>query len=650
MCGIAGFIDTGADASSANVLRHMTDCIAHRGPDAVGYLSEAPVFLGHRRLSIIDLSSAGRQPLANEDGSCHIIYNGEVFNHASLRPALVAAGHTYTGRSDTETILHAWEEYGADCVQHFRGMFAFAIWDKNKRRLFCARDRMGIKPFYYWHQGNVFAFASEIKALLEHPAVSARLNESAIQEYLAFGYTSGETTLFSGIQRLAPGHTLTVDIVDGKPAISIASYWDVPGPRDLGLKTEEDWTRELRRRLEETVEMRLMSDVPLGVFLSGGVDSSAIAAFMRRMTTGKVKTFTVGYDETAYSEVPWANEVAQFIGSEHHEVRVGMQDFFNALPRLVWHEDEPITWPSSVSLYFVSRLASEHVKVVLTGEGSDELFAGYARYGFYNQNYALAESYKKVPAGIRSAIRSFIGTTPLLRADLRRKVQHTVLGRDPDVTSLLFDNFYCAFSAEERADWLNGRVGEGDAYASVLRYWNNSSGRSLLGRMLYTDQKTYLAELLMKQDQMSMACSIESRVPLLDHTLVEFAASIPDNLKLRGSEGKYIFKKAVEDVLPNNIIYRRKMGFPTPLKAWLRDESARPLFDLLRDPSGVLAPYIDRDRLNELLNLHLSGSQDGTDRIWRLLNFQLWGEMYITGRRDRWWDGVMSPARMVSRV
>jgi len=652
MCGIAGFVDTTGSLTAGQTLRRMTSRISHRGPDDVGSLEDAPVFLGHRRLSIIDLSPLGHQPMSNEDGSCEIIFNGEIFNHAAIRPALERAGHRYRSRSDTETILHAWEEYGVDCVRHFRGMFAFAIWDRNRRSLFCARDRLGIKPFYYWQNDSTFVFASEIKALLEYPAISATLNQSLVSEYLAFGYTSGEETLFAGIRKLMPGHTLTVDITPRKLAVSIRSYWDVPGPDGpgspgAGLKSDQDWIRELRRRLEENIEMRLMSDVPLGMFLSGGVDSSAIAALMKRMVTGPVETFSVGYAEAAYSELSYARQVAGTIGTSHHEVVVGMEDFFNALPQLVWHEDEPIAWPSSVSLYFVSRLAAQHVKVVLTGEGSDELFGGYARYSFYSRNQRRAEAYKVVPGPIRSALRSFLATSSLLRADLRRKAQHTILGRDPDIRSLYLDNFYCAFSQGELGKWLRSSpsVAQADPYAHMLGYWDQAPARdSLLGRMLYADQKTYLVELLMKQDQMSMANSIESRVPLLDHTLVEFAAAIPDRLKLRGGEGKYIFKKAVEDVLPHEIVYRTKMGFPTPMRAWLMDKRAQPVFDLIRDKSGVLAELIDPAQLETLFSGHLSGREDNTDRLWRLLNLQLWGEMYLTGRRDHWWNGIMVPA------
>ncbi len=661
MCGIAGFVDTAAAPSAGQTLRRMTDRIANRGPDDSGLFAERPVFLGHRRLSIIDLSALGHQPMASGDGSRQIVFNGEIFNHAAIRQSLERAGYRYKSRSDTETILHAWEEYGDDCVSRFRGMFAFAIWDRTRQRLFCARDRLGIKPFYYWQSGTVFAFASEIKALLEHPAIGASLNEKLVSEYLAFGYTSGEETLFAGIRKLMPGHTLTVDIGDGRPAVSIAKYWDVPGADGAAitsdaltsatLTSDADWIGELRRRLEENIEMRLMSDVPLGVFLSGGVDSSAIAALMKRMVSGPVKTFSVGYSEAAYSELAWARRVADTIGTDHHEVLVSMDSFFNALPQLVWHEDEPIAWPSSVSLYFVSQLAARHVKVVLTGEGSDELFGGYARYGFYNRNHGRAEAYKRVPAGMRTAIRAFLATSPLLRADLRRKALHTILGRDPDIRSLYLDNFYAAFSRSERETLLSrSSVPQADAYAAFLGYWDQAPGTSLLGKMLYADQKTYLVELLMKQDRMSMACSIESRVPLLDHTLVEFAASIPDRLKLHGAEGKYIFKKAVEDVLPHDIVYRTKMGFPTPLRAWLMDERAQPVFDMLRDKGGVLADLIDPGQLDLLLQRHRSGREDGTDRLWRLLNLQLWGEMFLTGRRDRWWNGMMAPSGVPSAV
>lgn len=642
MCGIAGFVDARAGRDSLPVLERMTQAIAHRGPDDSGYFTAPGAALGHRRLSIVDLSR-GHQPMSNEDGSLTIIYNGEIFNHAELRPELERAGHVYRTRSDTETILHAYEQYGPECLARFRGMFAFAIWDSRSQTLFCARDRLGIKPFYYFHDGRVFAFASEIKALLEHPEISAAFDDSLLTEYLAFGYTSGDRTLFSGIRKLMPGHHLTVRLSDGRTSVETRQYWDVPPPPARPEHRDEtSWISELRNRLEETVRMRLMSDVPLGTFLSGGVDSSAITALVKQMSGGRVETFSVGYNETAFSELGYARQVADHLGTDHHEVVVGMTDFFDALPRFVWNEDEPITWPSSVALGFVSKLASERVKVVLTGEGSDELFGGYARYRFYEINQTWARRYGILPESFRRFFRAQVAGSRLLGADARRKLQHTFIGRGDGVESLYLDNFYSALShAEQRQMLVSARATEASPYAGFLRFWNADRPGSLLQRMLYADQKTYLVELLMKQDQMSMSASIESRVPLLDHTFVEFASRIPDNLKIRGGEAKYVFKRAVENLLPRDIVYRKKMGFPTPLRDWLRKDAARPLLRLLQSRDGLLASYIDAERLDSMIERHVSGFEDCTDRIWRLLNLQIWGEIFITGRRRHWEEGSL---------
>jgi asparagine synthase (glutamine-hydrolysing) len=641
MCGIAGFVNVRDSASpdrSTAVLSRMTGVIRHRGPDDSGTFADGRVFLGHRRLSIIDLA-AGHQPMTNEDGSVHIVYNGEIFNHTVVREELEKAGHVYSTHCDTEAIIHAYEQFGAACLDRFRGMFAFALWDSSRRRLFCARDRLGIKPFYYYWDGRLFAFASEIKALLEHPAISAKFEPDMLPEYLAFGYNSEERTLFAGIRRLMPGHHLTLDLSSPEPSFDIRRYWDVPEASGGNSLSDEDWIRECRRRLEETVRMRLMSDVPLGMFLSGGVDSSAIAAIMKRMVDGPVQTFSVGYAEQEFSELSWAKQVSDTIGTQHHEVLVGMDDFFNKLPDLIWHEDEPIVWPSSVSLYFVSKLASQNVKVVLTGEGSDELFAGYGRYAFYLWNSQWLKPYRMVPPPLRSAVRSFIAGSSLLSATWRRKLQHTFLGLGDTVESLYIDNFYSGLSAD--AQERLGLLGGPSPYANFLAYWNRRPGASPLSRMLYVDQKTYLAELLMKQDQMSMATSIESRVPLLDHTFVEFAAGVPDGLKLRGGTGKYIFKKAVEDLLPHDILYRKKMGFPTPVRQWLMNPAAEPLYAALRQKDGLIQNYLDSRAVAGLIDRHRSGFEDATDRIWRLLNLQLWGDMFVTGKKA---SGSLLPA------
>ena len=630
MCGIAGFVSNKAASSPESMLRRMTDAIAHRGPDENRYFTQGPAYLGHRRLSIVDLA-AGHQPMPNEDEKLWIIYNGEIFNHAEVRPELERAGHRYQTRCDTETILHAYEEWGPESIQRFRGMFAYAIWNRETKELFCVRDRLGIKPFYYFWDGETFVFGSEIKAILQHSAVRAEFNESVLPEYLSFGYTSDDRTFYRGIRKLMPGHWLRISFAGATPAFEVQQYWDVPRPIAGESRSDEEWIADCRHRVEETIRMRLMADVPLGMFLSGGVDSSAIAAIMQRMVTGKVKTFSVGYKETAYSELEYARETAKALDTDHHEVQIGMEDFFNALPELVWHEDEPVTWPSSVSLYFVSKLASENVKVVLTGEGADELFAGYSRYRFYTKNEQYLRYYKLLPAPLRQIIRSQVGVSPLLGAAVRRKLQHTFVGRGEDLESLYLDNFYSAFSAAEQKA-LHSMAES--PYGSYRQYWDADAGRSLLRRMLYADQKTYLVELLMKQDQMSMACSIESRVPLLDHTFVEFAARVPDHLKVRGSSGKYILKEAVKDIIPADVIHRKKLGFPTPLRQWLLDERAAQLFANLQAKNGFLAGYLDTDEIGRLLTRHRSGQIDATDRIWRLINLQVWGDS-VLGGRDR---------------
>jgi len=642
MCGIAGFVTLEPSPPQKSVLERMTGAIRHRGPDAFGYHQDEYASIGHRRLSIIDLAN-GQQPMTNEDRALWITYNGEIFNHADLRPELEKAGHRYATHCDTETVVHAYEEYGPACLERFRGMFSFAIWDRRARRLFCARDRLGKKPFYYYWDGRVFVFASEIKALLAHPAISPQLEESVLAEYLAFGYISDERTLFGGIRKLLPGHYLILDLSSARPEPQVREYWDVPTPDRSERRDDASWIRECRERLEETVRMRLMSDVPLGMFLSGGVDSSAIAAVMKRQFSGPVKTFAVGYPEAPYSELSYAAHVARSIGTEHHEVSVGMEDFFNALPRLIWHEDEPITWPSSVSLYFVSRLAAEQVKVVLTGEGSDEMFGGYARYHFYAWNQRWLRGYRLIPASLRRAIRSRVGATSLLKADLRRKLQHTFVGRGEDLESLYLDNFYAALSAAEQAALLRSR-GADSPYESFRRYWNRRDGCSPLEHMLYADQKTYLVELLMKQDRMSMAASVESRVPFLDHQFVEFSTRVPDRLKIRSGEGKYILKKAVEDLLPHDIVYRKKMGFPTPLRQWLLDPRAGSLYGILLERGGLLSSLVDPAALDRLIGRHVRGEEDATDRIWRLLTLQVWGDLFLTGKREQRWDGLMAAA------
>jgi asparagine synthase (glutamine-hydrolysing) len=633
MCGIAGILEFGRDArADASALREMCQVMAHRGPDDDGFYTDGPVGIGMRRLSIVDLAT-GHQPISNEDGSLWIVFNGEIYNHLSLREQLIARGHAYRTHSDTETIVHLYEEYGRDCVQHLRGMFAFAIWDRNKRTLFIARDRLGIKPFYYELTPERLLFGSEIKVVLSRGGIRPEFSRSALPEFLAFGYLSGEETFYAGIRKLLPGHTMEIG-PDGQS--DIRQYWDLDASSPHESRDESYYVRSYRELLEGAVNSHLMSDVPLGVFLSGGLDSSAVAALMTNIRREPIETFSVGYAEQTYSELPFARVVSDHIKSQHREVMVSEQDFFNALPHLIWHEDEPIVWPSSVSLYFVAKLARERVTVVLTGEGSDETLAGYTRYAFTLKNAVLDRAYRSVvPGALRRGLRNTVATSSLLGATLRRKLEHTFLAKDgASWASFYFDNFFSAFGEAEQSGLLTDdfarQFSPSTAYKNVLAHWEHSSGE-MLQRLLYTDIKTYLVELLMKQDNMSMAASIESRVPFLDHVLVEFATRIPREVQIRGLAGKRILKKAVEDILPHSIIYRPKLGFPTPWSGWLAGPRLETIREMLLEPRSLNRGYFRREAIERLFHEHRAKHRDNYDRIWRLLNLELWHRVCLEG-------------------
>ena len=631
MCGICGIFHVDRTRrADRNALAAMNCRITHRGPDEEGFYLDENIGLAMRRLSIIDLKT-GQQPVSNEDGSAWIVFNGEIYNHMDLRAELEARGHRIRSRSDTETIVHLYEEYGRECVQHLRGMFAFAIWDVAQRRLFLARDRLGIKPLYYRFESGTLLFGSEIKAILAHPGCQAQFRQAALPEYLAFGYLSGPETMFQGICKLPPGHTLELDEAG---RLKIEQYWDPPQPSDEPEHSERYYVEAYCDQLEGAVRSHLMSDVPLGVFLSGGLDSSAVAALMTRIRREPIETFSVGYEEEAFSELSYARSVAEHIGSLHHEVRVSRQDFFEALPKLIWHEDEPLVWPSSVSLYFVAKLARERVTVVLTGEGSDETLGGYGRYAWTILNAQLDRAYRSlIPAGLRRKVREFVAGSKHLDANTRRKLSHTFLQRDGACwSSFYFDNFYAAFSEADQNGLLarDFNAPPGAAYAGPLRFWESASG-DLLRRLLYTDIKTYLVELCMKQDQMSMAASIESRVPFLDHQVVEFALSIPSRYKIRGKSGKYILKEAMRGLLPGSIIDRRKMGFPTPITEWLLGPQLDSIEELLLSPRSLSRGLFRPEALRGLFAEHRSRQRDHADRIWRLLNLELWQRVCIEG-------------------
>jgi asparagine synthase (glutamine-hydrolysing) len=653
MCGIAGFVKCGQNASAdPAIVRQMCDVIRHRGPDDQGIYTDGGVGLGMRRLSIVDLAT-GHQPISNEDGSVVLVFNGEIYNHQALRAELITRGHIYRTQSDTESIVHAYEEYGRECVEHLRGMFAFALWDARNRRLFIARDRLGIKPLYYRLTPELFVFASEIKALLAYPGVRPEFNRRVLPEYLAFGYVSDEGTFYRGIRKLMPGHWLELS-AEGE--LRIDQYWDLPLTADEELHAESYYIHTYRELLEQAVNSHLMSDVPLGVFLSGGVDSSAVAALMTKIRREPIETFSVGYAEQTYSELPYARMVSRHLRSTHQEVSVSEADFFAALPKLIWHEDEPIVWPSSVALYFVARLARERVTVVLTGEGSDETLAGYTRYAFTLKNARLDRLYRAcAPKMIRQQVRNSISSSTLISAALRRKLEHTFLGKDgEDWTAFYCDNFFSAFGSADQHRLLTEDVARefeaGVAYRNVIKYWEQSCDRAMLERLLYTDIKTYLVELLMKQDNMSMAASIESRVPFLDHILVEFATHIPESVQLQGLSGKTVLKKAVEDLLPHEILYRPKLGFPTPWSGWLKGPRLDDIERMLLEPRSVNRGLFRRDVVKRLFEEHRSNYRDHYDRIWRLLNMELWFRICIEGESHKEWENVDTATRLAVRV
>lgn len=633
MCGICGVVFPKRAARRVNeaALVRMRDVLRHRGPDDSGLFIEEGVGLGHRRLSIVDVA-AGHQPMANEDGSLQIVYNGEVYNHADYRVELEARGHRYRTRCDTETIIHLYEEHGADCVRFLRGMFAFAIWDRNKRELFLARDRLGVKPLYYFcADDGSLAFASEIKSLFESGLVKPEINFAALPDYLANHAPSGEETLFRGVRRLLPGHTLLWR--DGR--IETQKYWEVDfAPcEDLARRKDEDLIAEWAELFRTSVRLRLMADVPLGMFLSGGIDSSAIAAVMSEMVDEPIKTFSVAFKEREANELHYARLIAERFKTDHHEVIVAPEQFFAALPDLIWHEDEPIAHPSSIALYFVSALAEQHVKVVLTGEGSDELLAGYGRYRKTVANLALARRYhRSVPKFLREAIKRRVESLPV-RSRTRQKLARTFLCLPAEIESIYFDNFAVfprAMQSELLAEPTKEAIGTLDPYSEIRRLLAETKAESLLHRLLYADIKTYLHELLMKQDQMSMAASIESRVPFLDYLLVEFTARLPERLKLRGWTTKYVLRRSMKGILPEEILSRRKMGFPVPVGRWFR-ASFRHIVDeyVLSERAlgrGLFAP----DFVRRLVAEHAAGANH-EERLWALVNFEIWQRRFFDG-------------------
>lgn len=627
MCGINGIAyspESGKKVDEALLVR-MRDVMRYRGPDGSGEFVKGNIGLGHRRLSIVDLST-GDQPMFNADGSCVIVYNGEVYDHADHRPGLIDRGYIYTSTSDTETILHLYEEFGSECLKKLRGMFAFAIWNERERELLLARDRFGVKPLYYCHddEGSLF-FASEIKAILESGAVPARLNYSALPDQFANHGTSGEVTLFEGIKRLLPGHFLVWK--DG--GITIEQYWDLSFEPKVAVSSDADCVAEWHERFRESVKLRLMSDVALGMFLSGGIDSSAIAAVMSELVDEPIKTFSVGFSEDSANEFSYARQAAKAFRTDHHEITITAEQFFEALPELVWHEDEPLGFEASVPLFFVSKLAQERVKVVLTGEGSDETLAGYGRYWKALKLLDYGGKYEAVTPGLlRDAVRSGVAALP---GALNRKLKRTFLSLETDVENIYFDNFAIFGKQLQRrlfTDTAYEQMGDAGPYRGLHQWLAETDASSTLDKLLYVDTKTYLHELLMKQDQMSMAASVESRVPFLDHKMVEFTARLPERMKLRGRTTKWILREAMKGILPNEIIDRPKMGFPVPIGEWFCGKARSVIDEFVLSERVISRGLFDPGFLSELVAAHDNG-EDHASRLFRLVTFEMWMRKFI---------------------
>ncbi len=635
MCGIAGIVKLKEGASVERPrLERMQKVLHHRGPDGSGLLARGRAGLAHCRLSIIDIAG-GAQPMQAAPQRIWITYNGEIYNYRELRSELVARGCSFATQSDTEVILTAYRVYGEDCLRHLRGMFAFAIWDEERGRLFLARDRLGIKPLYYAQTGQELLFGSEVKALLAAGGVQPKLNAAVLPEFLATRFVAGAETFYQGVRKLLPGHALTWSESGG---FHQWRYWDLPQQPADESKPFEAHVRGVREQLEEAVRSHLVSDVPVGLFLSGGIDSSAIAALMAPMMSTPVQSFAVGFTEHGYSELGYARQVADSVGTRHRDLLVSGAEFFAALPRMVWHEDEPIAFPSSICLYFVARLASEYVKVVLTGEGADELFLGYNRYRVTAWNERLGRPYwAAVPAPLRAGISRLVRSSPRF---LRRYAERSFLGPPPGVRGLFYENF-AVFPESMQAPLLAASVPRRDPYAEGMRYYERAPGGTL-ERMSHADIQTYLVELLMKQDQMSMAASIESRVPFLDHRFVEYAAGIPGRHKLQGWQTKAVLRAAVRDLLPKEILTRRKMGFPVPVSRWLRGAFAPLLDELVLGQRAQARGLFEPEALRRLVAEHRDGRFDHGDRLWLLINLELWQRVCLEGEAVE--DALRLPA------
>lgn len=626
MCGIAGIIKFDSAAKvEQNTLIEMRDTLIHRGPDGAGLMLQGRVGLAHRRLAIIDLDG-GHQPMPNQNRDLWITYNGELYNYKALRSVLQGLGCEFETQSDTEVLLRSYEIYGEACVDLFDGMFAFAIWDSERQRLFMARDRLGIKPFYYSVSETELRFASEIKALLVRPSQAHSFNPAVLADFLANRYMAGRETFFNGVNKLLPAHSLTWSAAEG---FTMRRYWQPPATHDDVQLGTADYVSQVRSTLHQAVQSHLISDVPVGLFLSGGLDSTILAGLMAPLVDSPIETFSVGFSDVSANELPYARIAANAIGANHHELEIDAEQFFAALPHLIWHEDEPLAFTSSVPLHLLSKLASRHVKVVLTGEGADELFIGYDyRYRVTAFNKRWGQRFSRISnTRSRAAIAGAITHLP---ANIRRYAERSFLSLGTEPRSLFCENF-SVFRAGHRQQVLNGHHPEfSDPHRHTMDFFS-AAGDDIIQSMSHADLQTYLVELLMKQDQMSMSASIESRVPFLDNHLVELVASIPARIKMPGWQTKALLRDAVQDIVPEEIMNRKKMGFPVPFSNWVRGPFWPLLEDLILGSRARGRDLFDMDVVYQLAHEHRQGTADHSERLWLLLNLEIWQRIFVDG-------------------
>lgn len=625
MCGIAGKFNLNQERVTPELIKAMCDQIVHRGPDASGEYVDRFVGLGHRRLSIIDLSELGRQPMCSADKKLWITFNGEIYNFQDLREDLLKKGYQFKSSTDTEVIIYLYREYGEQCLEYLRGMFAFAIWDAEKERLFIARDRIGKKPLYYYFNGHNFIFASELKSILKNPEVKRDINFEAFYDYFKYLYVPDPKTIYKNIHKLPPAHYL----VCSAKGIEIKEYWDVSF-HSISTAANDEITYQLLNTLRESVQMRMISDVPLGAFLSGGIDSSAVVALMAALQQKPVTTCTIGFNSKKYDEIEYARQVAQKFGTEHHEFTVE-QNVREILEKIVSHFDEPFADASAVPTYYVSQIARKQVTVALAGDGGDENFAGYEKYLVDDRENKLRN---KIPLFLRKSfcpVSSRLLSQIYLSPAQRGASFFNSLSVDPAY------GFYITNSEFNNGLWERivtpetmRLIGDYDPYSITRHYYEKADTDNHLLKILYTDLKTYLpGEILVKVDRMSMANSLEVRAPILDQEVIQFAATIPADLKFMNGEKKYILKKTFDNILPDEILYRKKMGFSVPLAHWFRTELKDLTYHYLFYNNSGLQFFFNMNEIKKLWNNHQSKKHNFGIQLWILLMFELWYKKYL---------------------